>query len=782
MIYQNPERLVRVPKIYVLTMSKIKTDKSQILRIDGSIVVGLLFVVLVLALYWPVSHFELVNYDDNHYVSENRQVASGLTLKGVLWAFQTTYSCNWHPLTWLSHMLDFELYGTFAGGHHLTSVLFHIANTVLLFIFLKAISGAFWRSVFVAALFALHPLHVESVAWVAERKDTLSTFFGLLSLISYMRYTQQHSRWFYGLALLFFIFSLMAKPMLVTLPFLLLLLDYWPLGRFNFSKNFRLQPAGGVSTVYSLILEKLPFFVLTVASCVVTYFAQQHGGAMVPFEMHPFGLRISNAIVAYVGYIGKMLWPVNLAIFYPLSKSFAFWKVAAAGAVLLSVSFGALAKVRQWPYLAVGWFWYLGTLVPVIGLVQVGGQAMADRYTYVPLIGLFIMIAWGAADIVRRWRFSFICLGCAAAISLLTLMILTRAQIGHWANSVTLFDHAVKATGGSWVAYNNLANALYGLGKIDASIRNYHLALQSEPPEPEGIHYNMGIVLSSAGRLREAIDHYSVAIRINPDYADAHVNLGAALAKQGKTAEATHHYFAALRADANFAKAHYNLGNILLAQGRIDAAIGRFSEAVRINPSFAEAHNGLGLALMQKGKLQAAIDCFRKAASVSAVFRDGQRNLRLAQSISENIYQAVGGMRDAMQFNLQTPDLDLKLIELLKKKKKLEETLGQFQQTLSLQPGFTKFDPDNIAVVLEVKRKYEQKLELFRQISEARPHSAEANYHIACIYARKGQIQQGVSWLNQAIEKGFNRWELIETDSDLAPIRDSANFQPRAKG
>jgi len=763
-------------------MSKIKINKNKIHKVDNKIIICLFFVIVILALYWPLGHYDFINFDDNLYVSENHRVSSGLTAKGILWSFQTTYFCNWHPLTWLSHMADVELYGLNAGRHHLTNVLFHIANTVLLFILLKALTGAFWRSVFVAALFALHPLHVESVAWVSERKDLLSTFFGILTLISYAQYTRQRSRSWYGLALLFFILGLMAKPMLVTLPFLLLLLDYWPLGRLNISKGFRLQPAGGVSSVYSLILEKLPFFVLTTASCVVTYYAQQSGGAMVPFNMHPLGLRVANAIFAYVGYIGKMLWPINLAIFYPLSDSFTFWKVAAAAALLVSVSLGVLLQIRRRPYLAVGWFWYVGTLVPVIGLVQVGGQAMADRYTYIPLIGLSIMIAWGAAECFLGWRYKRIFLSCTAGMAVIALMILTNSQIRHWANSVALFEHAVKATGGSWVAYNNLANALNDTGKADEAIRHYEIALQKDPPEPEGIYNNMALVLASVGRNQEAIERYSEALRINPDYADAHINLGAVLARQGKIEDAFHHYFDAIRLEPNSEKGHYNLGNILLAQGEIDAAVSHYAKAVYINPSFAESHNGLGLALMQTGKLAEAVFYFRKAVNVRPSFSDGQRNLKLAKSIYDRIDQAVSGMRDALKFDLQTADLDVKVIELLEKKKKLEETLKGFQKTLSLQPGFTELDQNNIAIVLEVKRKYEQKLELFRRISEVRPDSAEADYHIACIYARKGQIQQGISWLNQAIEKGFNRWELIDSDSDLDPIRDSENFQPKVKG
>jgi tetratricopeptide (TPR) repeat protein len=503
---------------------------------------------------------------------------------------------------------------------------------------------------------------------------------------------------------------------------------------------------------------------------------------MIPFELHPLGARAANAVIAYAGYIGKMFWPTNLTIFYPLSDSFPFWQVAGVAALLLGVSVIVLIQIQRRPYLAVGWFWYIGTLVPVIGLVQVGGQAMADRYTYIPLIGLFIMIAWGISGSLRRWHYKSIFLFGTGAIFLITLMVFTHAQIRQWANSITLFEHAVKVTGGTWLAHNNLANALTETGRVDEAIEHYHLALQKDPLEPEGIHNNMGLVLAGIGRQQEAVEHYSEALQINPNYADAHNNLGVVLARQGKTADAFHHYYEALRSEPDSEKAHYNLGNILLAQGEIKAAMRHYSKAVIIDPLFAEAYNGLGLALMQKGKLEDAIPCFRKAANLKPSFRDVQLNLKLAKSIFEKIHKAVNGMQDALKFNILAHDLDIKMIELLEKKKELEETLKRFQKALSLQPGFSEVDQSNIGIVLEVKRKYEQKLDLFRRISEVNPNSAEADYHIACIYSRKGQIRQSIIWLNQAIAKGFDRWDLIETDSDLDRLRESDNYQPRVRG
>jgi tetratricopeptide (TPR) repeat protein len=763
-------------------MPKVKDNNNQIIKLNGKLIICLILVILVLALFWPLSHYQFINYDDNIYVTENRQVTSGLTLRGVIWALSINDLCNWHPLTWLSHMADVELYGLNAGGHHLTNVLFHIANTLLLFILLTRFTAARWPSVFVAALFALHPLHVESVAWVSERKDVLSTFWGILTLIGYAQYTQQRRRSWYGLSLLFFALGLMAKAMLVTLPFLFLLLDYWPLGRFNFSKGFRPQPAGGVSSVYFLLMEKLPFIIITAVSCIVAYYAQQSSGAMMPFEMHPFSLRISNAIVSYVGYIGKMLWPARLAIFYPLPDSFELWQVTAAAIVLLGLSLAVLVQVRKRPYLAVGWFWYLGTLVPVIGLVQIGGQSMADRYTYVPLIGLFVMVAWGGAELIGANRQRRILGAIAAAGILAALMGVSRMQVGYWANSITIFEQTIKATGGSWVAHNNLALALSARGRINAAIHHYRLALEKDPPEPEGIYYNLAIALSAQDRNSQAIEHYSKALKINPEYAAAHINMGTVLARQGKTADAIRHYTEAIRIEPNSEKAHFNLGNILLAQDKIDEAISHYSKAAHIDPFFAEAYNGLGLALMQKGKLEEAILQFRKAANIKPAYRDAQKNQKLAESIYGNIRKAVAAMQDSMNFYPQDPEIDLKMFELLEKKKKLDQALSQFNKALSLQPGFTSLDRNRISIVLEIKKKYEAKLAQFHEIIERRPDNAAAGYHIACIYSRRGQIDDAIKWLNQAIQKGFNRWDLIKTDSDLNGVRSSKQYQVLIKG
>jgi tetratricopeptide (TPR) repeat protein len=407
---------------------------------------------------------------------------------------------------------------------------------------------------------------------------------------------------------------------------------------------------------------------------------------------------------------------------------------------------------------------------------------MADRYTYLPLIGLFIMVAWGSVDLIGANRKRRILGTIAAAVILSTLLTVSRIQVSYWENSITIFEHTIKSAGGSWVAHNNLANALGERGRINEAIHQYHLALEKNPPEPEGIYYNMAAAFGSHGLNLQAIEHYSRALEINPDYAAAHINMGVVLSRQGKTDDAVRHFSEALRIEPNSEEAHYNLGNMHLAQNKVDQALRHYSKAVRINPLFAEPYNGLGLVLMQKGKLNEAIYHFRKAANIKPAYLDAQKNQKLAESTYGKIRSAVAEMQDSMNFNPQDHDIDLKMEELLEKKKKLDQAIFQFARALSLQPGFDSLDTNRISMVTEIKQKYEAKLAQFYEIIERRPNTSAADYHIACIYSRRGQIDDAIKWLNQAIQKGFNRWDLIKTDSDLNGIRDSKNFQMLVKG
>jgi len=531
-----------------------------------------LYVYLALALttlasYWQVRNCQFVNYDDKQYVAENRHVKVGLTGKSVVWAFTTGHASNWHPLTWLSHMLDCHLFGTSPHWHHFTNLLLHIANTLLLFTVLKQMTAALWRSAFVAALFALHPLHVESVAWIAERKDVLSTFFWMLTMIAYLSYVRRPGIGRYLLALLVFALGLMAKPMLVTLPFVLLLLDYWPLGRL------RLRGDVNRKSWSRLVCEKVPFFTLSAISSIVTFLVQQSGAAVATVEKVPIDFRIANALVSYISYIVKMVYPRRLAVLYPLSgHDLLTWRPVVSLIILLSLSAAIIRIAQRRRYIAVGWLWYLGTLVPVIGLIQVGEQAFADRYTYIPLIGLFIIVGWALPDLLSKWRYRKITLALSAGIVLVVLLICTRIQVRYWQDSFTLFGHALEVT------ENNA-----------------------------GMHRAMGLSLVSQRRFDEAVSHCRQAVQINPNSARLHESLGITLAAQGNFDEAISSYHQALQLKPNYAEVYNYLGDALQSQGRLDEAVNSYSQALQLKPNYAEAHNNLSVALLFKGRSNEAI-------------------------------------------------------------------------------------------------------------------------------------------------------------------------------
>lgn len=582
------------------------------------LVISLCLVLATIVIYWQVLNHDFVNFDDDIYVTQNPRVQMGLTPQSLSWAFTTTDAEFWHPLTWISHMLDCQLYGLHPGWHHLTNLLLHTANTLLLFLVLEWMTGALWRSAFVAALFSLHPLHVESVAWVAERKDVLSTLFWMLTMAAYVYYTKVPSLKRYVLVPVAFGLGLMAKPMLVTLPFVLLLLDYWPLRR--------LEKKQGAS-ISRLILEKVPLFALTILFCVVTFFAQQEGGLLPSLEGLPLKDRLANVLVSYVGYMGKMVWPRDLAVYYHLPEAAATWKALVSALFLGFLSILAVWGRKGRPYLAVGWLWYLGTLVPVIGLVQIATFTMADRYTYVTLIGLFIMIAWTVPDLLEGWKYGKGVLLMSAATVLSIFMACTWFQVRHWEDSISLWRHTVKITDSSYSAYNSLGAAFLEQGRLDEAAANIREALRIRPDYGDA-HGNMGLVLMGQGSLNGAVAHFAKALEITPDDPQVHSNLGVALADQGHMDKAIVHYSEALRLNPRFAEAHNNMGRALVRQGHLDEAIGHYSKALEIKPRLIEAHNNMGIALVRLGRLDEAIDAFSNALRMAPENTQVRNNLR----------------------------------------------------------------------------------------------------------------------------------------------------------
>ncbi|NTW57717.1 MAG: tetratricopeptide repeat protein [Nitrospirae bacterium] len=598
---------------------------------------SLLLVLATCAVYWQVGNHQFVNLDDAKYILENPRVRAGLTGDGLIWAFTSTYASNWHPLTWLSHMLDVQLFGLNPGAHHLVNLLFHAVNTVLLFLLLVRMTGASWQSMIVAALFALHPLHVESVAWVAERKDVLSAFFWMLTLLLYAWYVRRQGRMRYLLTLCSFALGLLSKPMLVTLPLVLLLLDYWPLGRLQFGETgtlARQDPAhaGQRHLTWRLLWEKTPFFALAAVSSIVTLHAQQKAVASVEFV--PVVFRVINALWSYVLYLGKMLWPLNLAAMYPLSTTLTMTQGLSAGLLIAGISLFVMRSAKRHPYLFVGWLWYLITLVPVIGLVQVGRQAMADRYTYLPLIGPFMMLAWGMGAVAGEIRFRRIAISSAGGLMLVALVILTWFQIRTWKDSFTLFNHAIEAVDRNYIAHETMGRMLTGTGRLDEAQHHYATALRIAPNDERSL-IGMGNVLIEQGKIDEGIYYTQMALRLRPNSHYGHFNMGYALLKQGREQDALDQYAEGLRSDPENAGIHHIVGVILGAQGKLNESIEHFQKALRIQPDNADAHYGLGIALMRRGNVDESSGHFAEALRLKPDFPEARLSLDQAMHLKK---------------------------------------------------------------------------------------------------------------------------------------------------
>jgi tetratricopeptide (TPR) repeat protein len=628
----------RTPKAF--EVSRVTTFE----RPDLLILVGL--TIVTFGIYAQVIGHRFITFDDPTYIHDNPMVNRGVTLAGLAWAFTTFYAGNWHPLTWIAHMIDSQLFGMIAGGHLLVNALIHVANTLLVFWFLLRTTHARWSSALVAALFALHPLHVESVAWAAERKDTLSTFFGLLSLIAYVRYAEAPSIRRYAWVAIMLALGLLAKPMLVTWPFVMLLLDYWPLRRFQQSE-VKGQPArlparedfrsslggGGWSVVRSLVVEKIPLFALVAAAAVITFLAQSHLGGVRTFTEAPVALRLSNALVSYAKYLLLAFWPNDLAVYYPYTGTdIPAWQIIDAALLLIGVTAFCLSQRKIRPYLIVGWLWFLGTLVPVIGLVQVGGQTMADRYFYIPSIGLFIALVFGLADIAERRRVAPWLSAAIANVVLLVLAALTNAQIHRWNDSFTLFKHALTVAPPSVVAEDCLGLAMHKNGQLDEAVAHFEKALQIKPDDYTAL-LTIGVTRFYQGRVPEAMEYAQAAIRSEADGSKAHNLLGMALAKQNRNEAALDEVRRASALAPKDAEIRNNLGLALARLGRIPEAIDEFHEAVRLDPNnAATAHANLGWALFESGKPRESIPEFEAALQLNPEFKAATDGLRKAQA------------------------------------------------------------------------------------------------------------------------------------------------------
>ena len=579
------------------------------------ICLGLALIVIVP--FYQTSQFKFVNYDDSRYILSNKNIQTGFDRSSVSWAFTTLFASNWQPLTWLSLMLDYKMYGTSAGGYHVTNVLIHLVNTLLLFLIFGRMTGGLWKSGFVAALFAVHPLHVESVAWVMARKDVLSAMFWLLTMAAYAYYAENPSLKRYVWVFIAYGLGLMSKPMLVTLPFILLLLDYWPLRRFQ---------GGAFIAGRRLILEKIPLIVLSAVISAITIHGQGSSGALMSLGDIGLSARMVNAVVSYGGYVAEMLWPVNLTCFYPYPTSFPISVVLLSVTFLGVVCFFSFRHIRTAPYLAMGWFWYLITLLPVCGIIQVGEQAMADRYSYIPLIGLFVVIAWGIPDLLKGNPYYRYFITVAAGATLLLLVILTFNQTAVWKDSRVLFEHAIAVTEGNHLAHNNLGTYLMGHKRFDEAASHFGKAVQIKPGKVKYLT-NLGIALFRQNRYDEAMTYYLRAIAIDPRFDGLYSNAADVCLVSGRENEALEYYKKALNLRPGNAVAESNVAFILIRQGKLDEAIIFLRAAIRHKPDFAEAHNNLAVVLSRKNQISEAINELNEALRINPRYTEAINNL-----------------------------------------------------------------------------------------------------------------------------------------------------------
>ncbi len=817
--------------------------------------IGLALLLITLAVYWPVLNCEFINYDDHPYVVGNPHVHAGLTLENCRWAFGIGYACNWHPVTWLSHMADCQLFGLDPRGHHLTNLLLHLANTLLLFgVLWRMISAAggrekeecrmqnaecgekhseaLWGSALVAALFALHPLHVQSVAWVAERKDLLSTFFFLLTLWAYVRSaecgvrsaeskvqggpqtTDHASRFtfhvsrFYLLALVFFALGLMSKPMLVTLPFILLLLDYWPLNRSAECgmRNAKLGKTGVGSAPARrwawLVAEKAPFFALSAASCVITVLAQRRGGAVVPLQVIPFDARCWNALVSYLRYGGKLLWPSDLAVIYPYVFQWPFWVIGLAIVFLLGMTFLALKWRRTAPYLPVGWFWFLGTLVPVIGLVQVGEQAMADRYTYIPSIGFFILISWTIWRLAACWPRWRPTLALGATLALIACGWATRLQVRYWRDGVALFEHALAVTENNAVAHATLGLALMDKDRLAEAVEQYETALRISP-DYSLAHNDLGVTLARLARFDEAIAHYQAALQLNPKDAEAHFNLANALNpgfvdtyaasasvpnRRTDAQRAREHYQTALSLYPHYLNAHINWGNLELTLGQPEVAITHYREALRIDSLSALAHLNLGNALAQMGKTNDAISAYTRAVDIEP--GDSLGRFRLANLLVSRgeLERAIPHYRQIVKLNPGHFVARCNLGSALAQLGEHEEALRCFTEVIRTQSDY----PDAHVNLAKLLAEQGDLAGALREIFEALrlvPDSPELHRQAALWLSRQGKLQDAVVQFSAVVkltpadpgahyDLGLALARLGQSDQAVAHFREAVRLKP----
>ena len=708
---------------------------------------GLLFAVVLV--FGQTACHDFVNFDDGLYVVENPQVTRGLTARGIAWVFTHSHGGNWHPLTSVSHMLDCQFYGLKPEGHHLTNVALHAATAILLFLVLRQMTGGLWPSALVAAVFAVHPLRVESVAWVAERKDVLSGLLFVSILGAYLGYVRRPFSLLRYLAVMaLFALGLMAKPMLVTVPLVLLLLDIWPLGRLTgmvAADAARVLPTHPMR----LIVEKIPLAVLAAGSCVATFLAQ--GKSVASSEGVPLFFRIANALVSYVAYLGQFFYPAGLAVFYPHPEDdLPTWKVAAALLVLVGISLGGWSQRRNRPYLLVGWLWYLGMLVPVIGLVQVGQQGMADRYTYLPQIGLSLAVVLGLIDVSRSWSFRRWIWGATSAAVLAGLMGCAWRQTSYWRTSETLWTHTLGCTSRNALAHLNLGLILQKQGRGDEAIAQWREALDIKPNYAEA-HVNLGAVLADRGCVDEGIAHYRMVLSADPEQAEAHNNFGLILQRQKKVDEAIAHWQKALELRPDHAEARYNLANALVAKGRTDEAMTQYREALEVNPDYSEAHTNLGVVLAGRGRGDEAMAHYQRVLEINPKNATAQNNLGAFLAGCGRVEEAMAHYRKALEIKPDYADALVNLGNALAGRGRRDEATVQYRQALAVNPK-SEGVHHALGVILVGQGRFDEAMAHYRKALAIRPDYPEVACNLGVILFRQGRVSEAMEVTRRALD------------------------------
>ncbi|HVO67135.1 MAG TPA: tetratricopeptide repeat protein [Syntrophales bacterium] len=755
---------------------------------NKTLTIYIFLTLATLAAFWQVNYCDFINYDDPKYVTKNIHIQDGVTMDGIWWAFTTGYAANWHPLTWLSHMLDFQLFGLTSGRHHLTNLLFHIANALLLFFVLHRMTKALWQSAFAAALFALHPLHVESVAWVAERKDVLSTFFWIVTMGAYCYYVERPSPQRYLYVLVFFTLGLMAKPMLVTLPIVLLLLDYWPLGRFERNtadqtvqeksgnralpdkQRVRLRRRDAIKLKekvhtdksadirYQLVLirpllwEKIPLFALSVISCIITYIAQQKGGAVRSFEAFPLSDRVSNAIVSYVVYIRDMFWPRNLAVFYPYYHEWKLWQILAALIILSAITFMVIRAARKLRYLPIGWFWYVGTLIPVIGLVQVGAQARADRYTYIPMVGLFIMLAWGIPELLEKWSYRERVFIGLSTLTLSCLFMLTWTQVGYWKNDFTLYNHALQVTEKNHVVSYNRGNAYAAVGDHKQAIADYDKAIEINPGIAI-VYYNRGNAYAALGNKKQAIADYDKTIELDLDFAKAYYSRGNASMALRNQKQAIADYDNAIKINPNDAEAYINRGNSYMTLGNPKQAIADFDKAIEINPGIAKAYYNRGNAYVALGNQKQAIMDYDRAIKINPNDAEAYINRGNSNTALGDPKLAIADYDKAIGINPEIATAYYNRGNAYAALGNRKQSIVDYDKAIEINPEYAEAYVDRGNACAAVGSYYKSILDYNRAI-EINPEYALAYYNRAASYNKLGNRRQAYEDMKKAAMLG----------------------------